>query len=167
MSFRVPQPFLRSVTLRAQFFFTQYPANDCWKMTNIVHLNAVGSAFSNQFRHSFALYFSGQEYDGCMPAILLKEFYRLTFPVFANRKFSQNQVAAFCTSPLCEVLRSYDVCSDSKLGIIQFSQGPLDICCGSMNNTNTQELGSEAHRFPVRKPSSALRGYGLGDVTHL
>jgi hypothetical protein len=50
--------------------------------------NTVRSACSSEFRDRFSLYFAGQEDDGCMPAVLLKELHRLSLPLFGGRVFS-------------------------------------------------------------------------------
>jgi len=88
MRLRMAQLLLRPVALFTHFFLTQNAANYHGKMTNVLHLDAVCGAFSNQPCNGFLLHSISQEDNGRTPAIPLKQLQCASFPLLRGRVFS-------------------------------------------------------------------------------
>ena len=67
MCFRMAQFLLGAISLLAHIVLAQRPTNGHRKVTDVIHLNAVGSAFRDEPRHGFQRHFVAHEDERDMP----------------------------------------------------------------------------------------------------
>jgi hypothetical protein len=82
------QPLFRLIALFAQIVLVEGSTNGNWEMPDVIHSNAIGSAFCNKFRDGFRLRYVGQENERDLPIPQMQDFQRLRSLPVRGRVFS-------------------------------------------------------------------------------
>ena len=89
------QLFLRLVSFFAQIVLVEGPTNGYGKVSDVIHPNAIGRAFSNEFRQGFRLRRVRQEDARNFSIPQMQEIQQLRALLVRAWVFGQHHVVAF------------------------------------------------------------------------